>query len=447
LAICLLALVVRSLTGYFIREHFDDPGWFQYGSYLIFEQQAQDILDSNAPLFWIDDPTRTDRMVYPPGYSFFLAFIYQVSGDRSLISVQAIQIFLDSLSVLLVVGIGFSTFGWPTAYLAGVFGALSPLLALAGSTPNADAPTSWFVLAAVWCLIVAAKRGNPGSAVAAGALLGVACWFRVNPLLLGLVWSGAIFALVRFGWRRRLCLSALVLVSGALVISPVVVRNLVVFYPQIAPTGLGVGWNLLAGIGETERGAEFGVPCCDAGMIEQERALLSVRDDAEFGLYFPDGIRRDRERGQRAISIIREHPVWYMGVMINRIWGHLKFSGKPAPRVGSAGFNVTPGKSLPPEFHGGPVAVGVTILGMIQSVWRYAALPLMICGVFLAFRIDSLSTWLLLSTILYYLGTLAIGHSEIRYGLPMQALLIVFAAVTLSSIPALIRSMSGSRAT
>jgi hypothetical protein len=60
----------------------------------------------------------------------------------------------------------------------------------------------------------------------------------------------------------------------------------------------------------------------------------------------------------------------------------------------------------------------------------------MLVGVWLAFRQDKVATWLLLSTVIYYLATLAVGHSEIRYGLPMQAILIVFAGVTVSQLPA-----------
>src|SRR5258705_13999856 len=66
---------------------------------------------------------------------------------------------------------------------------------------------------------------------------------------------------------------------------------------------------------------------------------------------------------------------------------------------------------------------------MIQSVWRYLALPLMVFGIGLAFRKDWRTTAVLGATVLYYLATLAVGHSEIRYGAPMQALLILFAAV------------------
>ena len=65
---------------------------------------------------------------------------------------------------------------------------------------------------------------------------------------------------------------------------------------------------------------------------------------------------------------------------------------------------------------------------MIQSVWRYLALPLMLFGLGLSFRRDWHTTGVLLATVLYYLATLAVGHSEIRYGLPMQAILIIFAS-------------------
>jgi hypothetical protein len=108
----------------------------------------------------------------------------------------------------------------------------------------------------------------------------------------------------------------------------------------------------------------------------------------------------------------------------------LKFAGAPAPHVGSAGFNVTSSKCLPTEHQGGVLGLSVNALGMIQSVWRYLALPLMLFGLGLSFRKDWPTTGILLATVLYYLATLAVGHSEIRYGLPMQALLIIFAGIS-----------------
>lgn len=424
-----LAFAVRSLTANFLRAHFNDPGWFQFGSYAIFDRQAQNMLDHKEPLFWINDSSRTDQIIYPPGYPLWIASIYKATGDRSPVAVQRVQLVLDSLSILLLVGIGATAFRFSVGIAAGVFGALSPLLALSGATPNADAPASWLVLAAIWFLVLAGKRQRIGYAIAAGGLLGLACWLRVNPVLMFVAWTVALLLFVKASWRRKLGLSAAVALGTLLVIAPVVVRNLTVFYPQVAPTGLGIGWNLWAGIGETERGAEFGAPCCDEQMIEQDRRAMGLAADAPIGLFWPDGIRRDRERGQKALVVIKAHPVWYAGAMARRLWGHLKFAGEPVPNVGSQGFNVTSRKCLPPEHQRGVLGLSVNLLGMIQSVWRYLALPLMLFGLWLSFRKDWRMTGVLLATVLYYLATLAVGHSEIRYGLPMQALLIIFAGV------------------
>jgi Dolichyl-phosphate-mannose-protein mannosyltransferase len=440
LFILALSFTVRALTANFLRAHLNDAGWFQWGSFALFDRQAQNVLDGKESFFWIPDSSRTDLVQYPPGFRVWMATIYRITGNRTAVSVLWIHTALDSLAVLLVIGIGTVAFGWTVGLVSGGFAALSPLLALHGVTPTADAPTSWLVLAGVLFLLLAAKKGNIYFALAAGAFLGLASWMRVNPLLLFVPWAFALFLSLPVTRRQRTLMSLTVALTTLLVIAPVVIRNLVVFYPEIAPTGLNVGWNLLAGIGETERGAEFGAPCCDEQMIEQDRVAMNLPPGAPLGLTYPDGIRRDRERGRRALSIISSHPVWFCGVMAKRTWGHLKFAGRPAANVGSAGINVTAAKTLPENRQRGVLAFAVNILGAIQSVWRWLALPLMLAGVWLAFRRNRVATWLLLATVAYYLATLAIGHSEIRYGLPMQAILIIFAGVTVSELPRWSRS-------
>lgn len=430
LFIVALAFAVRALTANFIRAHINDPSWFQSGSYAVFDSQAQAVLDRREPLFWINDSSRTDRVVYPPGFSLWIAFIYKLSGNRSPVAIQRVQVLLDSLAVLLIVGIGVSAFNWRIGLVAGVLAALSPLLALAGATPNADSPTCWFVLGGVWCLLLAYRRQKFVYAIAAGALLGIACWLRVNPLFLFVVWAIALALFMQTNRRRRLLLAGAVTLATLLTISPVVIRNLVVFYPQVAPTGLGVGWNLLAGIGETARGPEFSAPGSDSEVIEQDRRALSLPADAPLGLFYPDGIHRDRERGKKAVSIIASHPIWFAGITARRAASHLKLFGAPSPHLGSAGINVTSQKCLAPERQAGVVGLVVNIIGMSQSVMRLIVLPLMLVGIAIAARRDWRVSGLVLATVIYYLFTLAIGHSELRYGLPMQALLLVFAGVT-----------------
>ena len=431
LFIIALALAARALTANFVRAHLNDAGWFPFGIYSAFDRQAQDGLDGRASFFRINDPSRTDAAVYPPGYPLWLAFIYKMSGTRSLTVVQNVQWILDSFSVLLIFGIGVTAFGWRIGLWAGGIAALWPLLATYGAVPLADAPTSWIVLGATWMLLLAAKRQSVAWALAAGALVGASCWLRANAMLLVFFWALALLLLVQTNWRRRALLSASVVLAAMMVIAPVVVRNLIAFRAFV-PTGLGAGTNLLEGIGETERGAnEFGAAANDSDLVEQERADLKVPTDQPFTLYYPDGIRRDRERTRKALAIITRHPVWYAGTVVRRMAGVMKYAGEPSGIYGSAGINVTSRKSLPPAWQGGASALLVNMLGMLQSILRYVLLPLMLIGLVLGFRLDWRVSALLMATVFYYLVVGSLIHTHIRYGLPMHALLCVFAGLTL----------------
>ncbi|MDX6384461.1 MAG: hypothetical protein QOK48_2034 [Blastocatellia bacterium] len=432
LAICfilVLAFCVRALTANFLRAHLDDPGWFPSGIYANFDRQAQDWLDGRASIFWIDDPSHTDAAIYPPGYPLWLAFVYTLSGNRTPAAVQNVQWVLDSFSVLLIVGFGVSAFGWRAGLWAGGLAALWPLLALSGAGPLADSPTSWIVVAAAWLLLLAAKRKSVAWAIGAGVLVGASCWLRANAMFLVFFWGLALLLFVQASWRRRVLMSAAVVLAALLVIAPVVVRNAIAFHAFV-PTGLGAGTNLWEGIGETERGAkEFGAAGNDREVVEQERKALHVSPDAPFDLYYPDGIQRDRERTRRAVAIIKQHPFWYAGTVANRMAAVMKFAGTPSGIYGSAGINVTSRKCLPPQWQGGVVAVFVNGLGMLQSVLRYMLLPLMLLGIVLAVRLDWRTTGIMWATVFYYWVVGSLIHTHIRYGLPMQALLTVFAGV------------------
>ncbi len=250
-------------------------------------------------------------------------------------------------------------------------------------------------------------------------------------MLLVFFWALALLVFVRAGWRPRLWLGASVILAAMLLIAPIVVRNAIVFHAFV-PTGLGAGTNLWEGIGETARGEkEFGAPPTDRDLVEQERAALNVTPGAKFDLYYPDGIQRDRARTRKALAIIKQHPFWYAGTVLNRMAGVMKYAGTPSGIYGSAGINVTSKKSLPERWQGGIVAVFVNGLGMAQSVLRYVLLPLILIGLILAFRLDWRTTGLLLATVFYYLVVGSMIHTHIRYGLPMQAVLTVFAGLAL----------------
>jgi hypothetical protein len=221
-------------------------------------------------------------------------------------------------------------------------------------------------------------------------------------------------------------MSAAVLLGTILLIAPIAVRNYLVF-PDFTPTGGTIGTNLWEGLGETELGRNNGFIFGDDKMVERERVKMGLSPDAPIDIQWPDGIRRDRERTRESLAFIGQHPIWYAGVMLGRMWGMLKVAGEPAPYAGTSGINVTSAKCLPPERQGGVIAFGVTLLGMVQSVSRYLFLPLAAFGIYVAVRREPRLCGILLVTVLYYLVPGAVGHTEIRYVLPMHALLIVFA--------------------
>jgi 4-amino-4-deoxy-L-arabinose transferase-like glycosyltransferase len=426
-------LSIRVLTLMFMRARLDDPAWFQTGSYAKFDRQAGDILDGRQRIFVIDDPTRTDLAQYPPAFPASVAAIYAVSGERSAYVVQIVQWTLDLvLSLVLIVGMAMSAFGWRAGIVAGFLVALSPLFAMYSAYPSADTPAMWFVLAGNWLLLLAAKRNNMWLALGAGALLGIACWIRVNPLYLAAGWA-VVLLLVKAPWKRRLAMSGAVVFATALIISPIVIRNYLTF-PDFTPTGGTIGVNLWEGLGETELGRQHGFLYGDDKLIEHERVKMGWPGDAYFDSQWPDGIRRDKERTRESMAFVKQHPVWYAGVMAGRMWGMLKVAGDPVPYCGISGINVTSRKCLPPAWQGGVVAFGTNVLGMIQSLARYLFLPLAAFGIYVAARKDRIATVVFLVTILYYLVPGTAAHTEIRYVLPMHGLLTVFAAAAVDRI-------------
>jgi 4-amino-4-deoxy-L-arabinose transferase-like glycosyltransferase len=431
----LVAFSVRALTLQFMRAHLNDPSWFQSGSYEVFDRRARSMLDGSERLFWIDDPSRTDLVQYPPAFPWLVATIYWVTGEHSAYAVQNVQWVIDVfLTMLLATGLAVTAYGWRVGVATSYLVALSPMLAMYGVSPAADAPTTWFVLGGLWCLLLAANRDKLAWAIASGVLLGLACWLRVNPLYLSFFLAVALLLFWNKTWRRRLNLAASVAAATLLVVSPIVVRNYLVF-PNFTPTGGTLGTNLWEGLGETEFGRQHGFKFGDHLMLERERIKMGVPENARFEIMWPDGIRRENERTRESLEFIRQHPMWYAGVMLRRMWGMVKVAGAPLPYYGSAGINVTSKKTLPPERQGGVVALLVNVLGMVQSITRYALLPLAAIGVVLGARRQRLMTALIMATIFYYLVPGSVAHTEIRYVLPVHALLPVFAGLALAYAP------------
>jgi hypothetical protein len=276
-------------------------------------------------------------------------------------------------------------------------------------------------------------------------MIGLSCWLRANAMFLAFFWAPAFLFFVQAGWRRRFILSGALVLGALLLTTPIMIRNAIAFHAFV-PTGLGAGTNLLEGIGETDRGSrEFGAPGNDSDVLQQERVALNAQSDPSFELYYPDGIQRDRARTRRALQIIKQHPWWYAGTVLRRMAAVMKYAGTPSGIYGSAGINVTSAKCLPTGSQRGVFAFVVNVLGMFQSVLRYILLPLMILGIVMGIRSNWRTSAIILTAVFYYLVIGSLIHTHIRYGLPMHALLVVFAGVSLAWADSMIRQFAARR--
>src|SRR5262249_53535845 len=159
---------------------------------------------------------------------FLVALLY---GNRlkghSFFGLRMIQVVADSISAILVFLIAIELL----PFAAGMVGAL-----LVAVSPHISYYTLWFspdalavlpILIAVYLVVRARTNPRIISLIAAGALLGMSCWIRANALLLPIFL--AIAVLIVFDESRRVRYSLALISAAVVVISPLTIRNWVVF--------------------------------------------------------------------------------------------------------------------------------------------------------------------------------------------------------------------------
>jgi hypothetical protein len=170
------------------------------------------------------------------------------------------------------------------------------------------------VLIAVCLIIKAIKQPRLLTLILAGLMLGVSCWLRANALLLAPFL--AVVVAILFERRKRLIHASLLVAVTLLVISPITIRNWVVYH-RFIPIALPAGVNLVQGIAEFDREGRFGMPLSDPEVLQKD-VEWNNRPDYGGHMWTPDGIERDHTRFDRGLAVIRAHPLWYFGTLIRR---------------------------------------------------------------------------------------------------------------------------------
>jgi len=281
-----------------------------------YKEEAQFLLNGDLTSFVTGGQSQPDTMIltHPPGYPILMAVIYKLSSNSDA-ALRLFQIACDAAAAVLVFLIAVRLVPRGAALIAALLAAVAPQLAFHSLLILPDSLTTLPLLAAILLIMNAVEDGSAGKTILAGVLIGVSCWLRADSVLLPVFLCVTLMLLLPRGkWRRH----ALALIGGtAIVMAPITIRNVLVFRTFV-PIALGTGQNLSAGIGDYDVGQRFGLSPTDYGTSTQE-AQWAGRPDYAAELYRPDGIERDRGRTARALSVIRSHPAWFVGVMVRRM--------------------------------------------------------------------------------------------------------------------------------
>lgn len=415
-----------------------------------YDDTALSILAGGGILFpkvW--DPGRTGLVSRPPGYGLFLAGVYATFG-RSFPIVAAVQDVLTSLAVLLVYGFAHRLFGLTAGILTGLLVAISPHLAATSNLILADAIASIPLLLA---FLVArpvisgdgASRNQVARLVLMGALIGAGVWIRPNVVLLGPFTALFLFFLLGRN-RRSLVLSSLVALVSLLVVSPITLRNWLVF-GEFVPVSINGGITLWQGVADAG-GQGYGARVWDKQVMAEEAERYG-RPDYLLWWAEPDGIIRDRDRYQRATAVIKARPLWYAEAMLRRMGMMLAFTDGPRALLPEGAVvkaldservplrpvpgldaeideNAFAGKAGAASFLRGP-------LRLIHQLWFVVPIMAWI-GIVLSLRDAPRATLLWLIVPVYYLVFESPFLYEWRVAVPMQYFLLPFAARTMADL-------------
>lgn len=300
-----------------------------------YQKEARRMLDEGGILYPREPPTNGDArmLVHPPGYAILLAAINRLANDPYP-ALWLVQIVCDGFAALLVFMIASELLNWGVALIAAMLVAFSPHLAHYSLILSPDSLAVLPLLIAMYLFVLAHKmahkmaptRPRMRTIIAAGVFIGLSVWLRANALLLAPLM--AVVVVVVFPPAVRLRYSVALLGAALMVISPITIRNLIVFH-HLIPVSIAAGENLVVGIGDYDKDGRFGMPHSDRE-TRMKDAEWNGRPDYAASLWTPDGIERDQVRMARGLEVIRSNPGWFLGVMLRRAGFMLRYNDSHA---------------------------------------------------------------------------------------------------------------------
>jgi hypothetical protein len=429
-----------------------------------FHRDAISIIESRQILFSTRyNSTDTWFLIHPPGYPIYLAAIYSLFYE-SYFTVQLIQNILNSLSPVLILLIAGKLLTWQVGIVSGFLAAVFHHFSYYSNFILPDSLCALPILLAVYLLVLTKRRRFRvwWMYIIVGSLLGMSVWLRPNTLLLGLFIT--LFSRLLLRRKQQDRQIWIVAVTSLLFITPITIRNYLIF-GEFVPISSNTGIVLWEGIADAG-GERFGAVSSDGEVAEQESILY---DNPEYarGWAWPDGIKRDRDRITRSLTVITDNPLWFARAMVWRMGEMFKYSAhaplvlrstdqrlteenQPAQPVEAESKSESSGEpvmSIEKEHsrrlslaYGESIYWARPLARFLQRVAKETTLFFIFLGMPIVL-IFSCKRFLYLSLIpLYYLLFQSTMHLEFRYTLPMQYFVFVFAAVIWVFIGSFIRN-------
>ena len=398
-------------------------GEVQWGVTKLYIDDARNLVRGDLKTFLSgpNPPSDATILLHPPGYPILLAAVYAVFGESQ--AVVVIQILLNSFAPILVFLIALSLFDVRTVVIAGVIVAVGPQFAYYSSVMLPDALSVVLILAAVYAIVRAISKPRLSSAVLCGVSIGISCWLRSNALLLPIFFAVAAFVLLPKQIRVRFAL--ILVASFVLTISPITIRNLIVF-KSFVPVSLGFGTTFVEGLGDYDSDGRLGLPKTDQDVLAMD-ALFANRADYNQGLLNPDGVERERARVKFGLTVVRDNPVWYLTTVAKRGLSTVRMERVPviAPERDEADTT-------------NPVLYKLNIpLKLFQRLFITAVIfPLLFFGIILLLReSESRRTLAILAIVpLYFMTVQPLIHTEYRYVLAIPHIGMIVSAVALTYV-------------
>ncbi|MFZ1011561.1 MAG: glycosyltransferase family 39 protein [Candidatus Sulfotelmatobacter sp.] len=343
-----------------------------------------------------------DALFKAPLYQYFLAGVFSISGFSFKLFFP-LQALFGGLTCGFLGLIAWETFKSPgAALLAGVGGAIHPVLVNAASQPYNEDVFFFLFIAAIWAFLVWFRTREIKWAVACGVMVGLCTLTRESgiPLLAAM---GAIGILsTSRDFKAWLACGTIALTAFA-VVAPWTLRNYVRFHAFI-PVAAIVGEDLATGNNDcVARESVFTSYWSEGPCVDLNRKIIAARAITPM-LDLPAGVQYDRLSRRVAIHFITERPGAYAKLAIRRLWTSLL---PFAPRGNQRGYERA-----------------------VLTLYWLAIFPAGMTGMFLRLRQPEARTLFLTIIIaLSFLSIMAVLYwSDLRFRIGIDLLLGCFAA-------------------